>query len=64
MTMRQEVDVMIFFNVSPKRAFMGKIKVSPSRGVHCDNIRNQRAGKYRVIYSHKRKKLRIFLEVI
>jgi hypothetical protein len=37
---------------------------SPPRGVHCDNIRNQRAGKYRVIYSHKRKKLRIFLEVI
>jgi hypothetical protein len=28
-----------------------------SRGVHCDNIRNQRAGKYRVIYIHKRKNL-------
>ena len=36
---------------------------SPPRGVHCDNIRKQRAGKYRVIYIQKRKKLRIFLEV-
>jgi mRNA-degrading endonuclease RelE of RelBE toxin-antitoxin system len=27
------------------------------RGVHCDNIRKQRAGKYRVIYIHKRKNL-------
>ena len=26
-------------------------------GVHCDNIRKQRAGKYRVIYIHKRKNL-------
>ena len=28
-----------------------------SRGVHCENIRKQRAGKYRVIYIHKRKNL-------
>jgi hypothetical protein len=28
-----------------------------ARGVHCDNIRKQRAGKYRVIYIHKRKNL-------
>jgi hypothetical protein len=28
-----------------------------SRGVHYDNIRKQRAGKYRVIYIHKRKNL-------
>jgi hypothetical protein len=27
------------------------------RGVHYDNIRKQRAGKYRVIYIHKRKNL-------
>jgi len=27
------------------------------RGVHCDDIRKQRAGKYRVIYIHKRKNL-------
>jgi hypothetical protein len=31
--------------------------IVPTRGVHCDNIRNQRAGKYRVIYIHKRKNL-------
>jgi hypothetical protein len=31
--------------------------MSRSRGVHCDNIRKQRAGKYRVIYIHKRKNL-------
>ena len=24
-------------------------------GVHCENISKQRAGKYRVIYIHKRK---------
>jgi len=28
-----------------------------SQGVHCDNIRKQRAGKYRLIYIHKRKNL-------
>jgi hypothetical protein len=27
--MRQEVDVLIFFNISPKRAILGKIKVLP-----------------------------------
>ena len=27
------------------------------RGVHCDNIRKQRAGKYKVIYIYKRKNL-------
>jgi len=38
--------------------------VFKSQVVHCDNIWKQRAGKYRVIYIHKRKKIRIFLEVI
>ena len=29
------------------------------RGVHYDNIRKQRAGKYKVIYIYKRKNLEI-----
>ena len=28
-----------------------------THGVHCNNIRKQRAGKYRVIYMHKRENL-------
>ena len=35
-----------------------------SRGVHCKNTKKQRVGNYRVINIHKRKKIRIFLEVI
>ena len=30
-----------------------------TRGVHCNNIIKQRAGKYRVLYIHKRKNLEI-----
>jgi hypothetical protein len=32
-------------------------RLSNPRGVHCNNIRKQCAGKYRVIYIHKRKNL-------
>jgi hypothetical protein len=39
-------------------SFQGTTLIQPeTRGVHCDNIRKQRAGKYRVIYIHKRKNL-------
>ena len=31
---------------------------SMARAVHCDNIRKQRVGKYKVIYIHKRKILK------
>jgi hypothetical protein len=37
-----------------------KYRSSPdiaARGVHCDNIRKQRAEKYRVIFIHKSKNL-------
>ena len=43
-------------NVIPK---FNHPSLSPhlSRGVHYDNIRKQRAGKYGVIYIHKKKNL-------
>ena len=40
----------IVFKVNPD-------KLAAPRGVHYENIRTQRAGKYRVIYIHKRKNL-------
>ena len=41
------------------QALLGQRKpiVTTSRGVHYENIRKQRAEKYRVIYIHKRKNL-------
>ena len=33
------------------------VKIITPRGVHCENNRKQRAGKYRVIYIPKRKNL-------
>ena len=36
---------------------IGMKHLTPPRGVHCENTRKQRAGKYRVINIHKRKHL-------